>query len=160
MASQNPNPADESKPAPAPGTPPAANDRQSRREARQADRAAWREQRRSWRRSWGGEWIGGLILIALGAVFLLQNVSGIYFHNWWAIFLLIPGLGLLLAAWNIFSNGGGQLRASFVAPLVFGLFMTLLAVAFFFDLDLRWIGPGLLILLGVGLLFVGWRRLS
>ena len=36
-------------------------------------------------------WVGGLILIVLGVVFMLQS-AGIMVGNWWTIFIFIPAL--------------------------------------------------------------------
>ena len=35
-------------------------------------------------------WIAGGVLILVGIVFIVRNVSGLYFDNWWALFILIP----------------------------------------------------------------------
>ena len=43
-------------------------------------------------RGGGSPWMVGLVLIAVGVVFLLQNTTGFYINNWWAFFILIPRL--------------------------------------------------------------------
>jgi hypothetical protein len=43
----------------------------------------------------GASWIGGLALLLLGGLFLLQNLGGFAFMgNWWTIFIFIPAEGL------------------------------------------------------------------
>ena len=52
-------------------------------------------------------WILGLVLIAVGGVFLLQN-SGfpVLVGNWWALFILIPAIGAFAAAWTLYQQTG------------------------------------------------------
>ncbi len=38
----------------------------------------------------------GLILIAVGVIFLVMQFGGFYIHNWWALFILIP----VVVSWN------------------------------------------------------------
>ncbi len=132
-----------------PGNAPAPSSRELRREER-AERRAARH---------GGEWIIGLVFVAIGAVLLLQNVSGFTLTNWWALFILIPGLGALAGAWRIVTSGEGNWFAA-MGPLIVGLVLTGVAVKFLFDLDWNFIdwrvaGPVLLILLGIVTLLSG-----
>ena len=45
-----------------------------------------------------GALIAAVIIIAVGLVFLLQNMGYALPGNWWALFLLIPGIGALMSA--------------------------------------------------------------
>ena len=46
----------------------------------------------------------GLVLILLGALFLLQRTGMVSLHNWWAIFILIPGINIAAPCiWGLFS---------------------------------------------------------
>lgn len=98
-----------------------------------------------------GSWIGGLLLIGLGAVFLLQNLTGFDLGNWWAVFVLLPGVAALARGYGFFQADRGfspRVTGSFVG----GGVLTLLGMAFLFDLDLRGIWPLFLILIGTAIL--------
>ena len=56
------------------------------------DRRAARRQRRMERR--GGSWLGGLLLIGLGILLLIQNTGTISFGRWWSLLILIPALAV------------------------------------------------------------------
>lgn len=125
--------------------------RRSAHEARWAERQAWREQRRAWRRSTGTAWIGGVVLILLGVVFLLQNFGGIRFDNWWALFILLPAVGSFATAWNIYRRTG-QLNRPARGALIGGFVLLLITATFLFNLNWGLVFPVLLIVLGVALL--------
>ncbi len=117
------------------------------------EQASPREQRRAEHRAnHGGAWIGGAVMIVLGVIFLLQNMGMPMLDNWWAVFILIPAFGSFSAAWNMYHNRGSQATGAVISSIVLGVFLTVLALTFFFDLDLSKIGPIALILLGVGVL--------
>ena len=40
-------------------------------------------------------WVPGVILIGLGVIFLLNNITGFSIDNWWALFIFIPAIGAL-----------------------------------------------------------------
>jgi cation transport ATPase len=132
-------------------TPPADQPPTDSRAAHRAERAEWREQRRTWRRSGGGAWLGGLILIALGVIFLLQNFSGFHFNNWWALFILIPAISSLSSAWYFYRQAG-RLNRSARGALFSGLVLLLITATFLFELNWNLVLPLLLIALGLGLL--------
>ena len=103
------------------------------------------------RRRHTGRWVPGLILIALGAVFLVNNLTGIEIKNWWALFILIPAFGAFARAWERY-NQAGTLDRHARQSLLGGLILTALAAVFLFNLNWVWFGPVLLILLGLTLL--------
>lgn len=78
----------------------------------------------------------GLLLIAIGAFALLREFGGLRLHNWWALFILIPGLFSLWGAFEAFLREraltqavrGGLLGACY--PV---------AVALIFLLDASWV---------------------
>lgn len=121
---------------PATPTPPADQD--------------WREERR---RAGGQPWLGGLILIALGVIFLLQNFSGFQFRNWWALFILIPAIGSLGTAWSL-AQRAGRLNRAARSALFSGLVLLAITAIFLFEMNLNWslIWPVLLIVIGLGML--------
>jgi hypothetical protein len=106
-------------------------------------------------RGGAGAWIGGLLLIALGVIFLLQN-QGITIlnnlQNWWALFILIPAVGAFANAWRAFNQAGGRLNAAARGSLIGGLILTMVAAIFLFNLDWGLLGPVLIILVGAGVL--------
>ena len=100
-----------------------------------------------------GWWVGGLILIILGVVFLAQNLTGTFvFHNWWALFILLPGLAALANAWRRYQTDGRLTREA-RSSLFGGVFLVILAAVFIFDLNWGAIWPVFLILFGISLLF-------
>jgi hypothetical protein len=108
-----------------------------------------------------GLWIG-LGLMYLGGGFLAKNL-GIYDlaatfapYRWWAVAILIPGVGALLG--GLVGMARGKRAGAAFGLLVFGL-MTL-AVGVIALLGIQWeiLGPTLLILLGVAVLFGIFRK--
>lgn len=104
------------------------------------------------RRGGGGLW-AGVVLIFMGAVFMLQQMGYVgRGFNWWAIFILIPALGTLSGAWTLYRRNerfDAGVRSSLGSGLV------ILTVALMFLLDFDWgvwwplmlIAPGLALLL-------------
>ena len=99
----------------------------------------------------GSPWIGGAVLIVLGLVFLLQNITGSELRNWWAIFILIPAFGMFARTYRDYQNNG-RLTAAGRGPLIGGLLLTFIAAAFLFSLDFGNLWPVFLILGGIALL--------
>ncbi len=95
--------------------------------------------------------VPGLILIVLGAIFLLNNLTGFVVHNWWALFFLIPAFGAFGRAWNEYNHSGSLSRATRQSGFG-GLLLSMLAAIFLFQLSWALFGPVLLILLGLTLL--------
>ncbi|WP_423223024.1 hypothetical protein [Candidatus Amarolinea aalborgensis] len=105
-------------------------------------------------------WLGGAILIVLGLIFLAQNLHIATFQNWWAIFILIPAVGAFNTAWGRYQAAGARLTSDAAGSLIGGLVLTVVALAFLFNLGLNaslfW--PVLLILGGVALLLQAVTR--
>ena len=99
----------------------------------------------------GSPWIGGAVLIVLGLVFLLQNITGFELRNWWAIFILIPAFGMFARTYRDYQDTG-RLTAAGRGPLIGGLVLTFIAAAFLFSLDFGNLWPVFLILGGIALL--------
>jgi hypothetical protein len=121
------------------------------RDLRRSERDARREERHARRGSNNTAWIGGVVLIALGAIFLLQSVRGFYLNNWWALFILIPALGSFADAWNSYRQ---QERVSrhVRGELVSGCVFLLITATFLFNWNWGVVLPVLLIIWGVSLL--------
>jgi cation transport ATPase len=107
------------------------------------------ESTRNHRRSRG--WIGGVMLIALGLLLLLQNLTGFSLHNWWALFILLPAVGAFTAAWNTYQEAG-RVTAAVRASLFGGAVLCLVSASFLFSLNWAIVGPALLLLAGAALL--------
>lgn len=133
-------------------------------------RALWRETRRQRRearrmarsgRSYGGAWVGGAILIALGALLLLENLGSFSLGEWWALLILLPAAGAFAGAWRAFQEAGGHITPRATTAFMGGVLLVLLTASVFFQLDWGWAGPALLILAGLGFLagalFTGQR---
>ena len=132
-------PIDESQPEPI--------DRREARRQRRADRLA--------DPSRPGSWVVGLILIALGGLFLLRNTGtfDIPLKNWWALFILIPAIGSLDTARRMYRAAGDQLTAPARSSLLVGLVLLFVTAVFLFDLNWSLFGPILIILAGIAILF-------
>jgi hypothetical protein len=103
-------------------------------------------------RSHSRGWAGGVILISLGILLLMQNLAGFHLNNWWALFILIPALGGLGAAWSNYQEAGGRLTRAVRSALFGALILFIVTAIFLFNLEWFIFGPLLLILAGGGLL--------
>ncbi len=123
-----------------------------RREARRLRRAArWTAAGSPGR---GSAWVVGIILIVLGAAFLMQNtgVLSIPLNNWWALLLLIPIVGAFSRAWRMYVAAGNRLDVLARGAVIVGLVLTLVMLALLLNLDWAMVGPAILILIGIGIL--------
>lgn len=122
-------------------------------------RAEVRQERREERRAGrgGGGWILGVVLILLGALFLFQNIGKFTFpfFNWWALFILIPALGALGDAYRKYRDSGNQVTRSVRNSLFGGIILLIITAIFIFNLSWTYLGPALIILVGLGLLLGG-----
>jgi hypothetical protein len=96
--------------------------------------------------------IGGIILIGIGVIFLLQNIGLFYIGNWWALFILLGTAGAWGSAWHVYQNNGHLVTPGVTGSFMNGLFP--LAVALIFLLDLNWgtVWPVFLIIAGLSVL--------
>jgi hypothetical protein len=97
-------------------------------------------------------WLVGVILILVGVLFLVQKTTGLYFNNWWALFILIPTVESFTRAWQAIQSADGRVTASARSSLIGGLVLTTVTAILFFDLDWVIFGPVLLIVAGLGML--------
>ncbi len=104
------------------------------------------------RRFRAGSWVGGAILIAIGVMLLVQNFTGFYLHNWWALFILIPAAGMFGRALECYQNTEGRFSAQVRGALFSGTAMTLIAAGFLFGLNWAILGPVFLLLAGSAIL--------
>lgn len=108
-----------------------------------------------------GLWIG-LGLMYLGGGFLAKNL-GMYDlsavfepYRWWAVAILIPGVGALLG--GLVGMARGKRAGAAFGLLVFGLMTLAVGVIAFLGIQWAILGPTLLILLGVAVLFGIFRK--
>jgi len=97
-----------------------------------------------------GAWIAALILIAVGVIFLLQNMGYAIPGNWWALFILIPAAFAFASAWRAYEGAGRQVGSGVIGPLITGIVLVALTLLFLFNLDVDWdvIWPAVLIIIG------------
>ena len=100
------------------------------------------------------KWVGGLILIGIGLVFLLQNVTTFAFDNWWALFILIPGVASLVNAWQNYQEDG-RFSERARGPFIGGLILMFIASIFIFGWSWGTVWPVFLIIAGFGALLKG-----
>jgi hypothetical protein len=103
-------------------------------------------------------WIAGGVLILIGIVFIVRNVSGLYFDNWWALFILIPALGSLVTAWQMFERNGRRFTAASRGPLIGGIVLLAVTAVFLFNVDWGKVWPLFIILVGLGILLSSFER--
>jgi hypothetical protein len=121
---------------------------------RREQRRLEREERRRLRgdhHGWGGPWIGGVILVVLGVIFLLQNFGMEFPRNWWAFFVLIPAAASFVTAWQVYERRG-EWSYAVVGPMIAGLILVAVFAALYYELDWGRFWPVILIIVGLGLL--------
>jgi len=97
-------------------------------------------------------WILGLVLIALGGLFLLRNAGvPVPVGNWWALFILIPAIGAFLNARELYLQNG-QVTLGVVALITGGLLPLTIALIFLFEADFGALWPVLMVMIGTGIL--------
>ncbi len=97
---------------------------------------------------------GGLILIGLGVVFLLQQTTAFSLRNWWALFILIPVVGNFGTALALFRRSG-RFTPAVRASLSGGMILLMVALMFLLDLDWGVWWPLFVVLPGLALLVAG-----
>jgi hypothetical protein len=100
-------------------------------------------------------WIGGVVLVAIGLIFLFANLGAFELNNWWALFILIPAISNFGSAWNNFRQHG-RLTKSGRGSITGGLILSLIAFTFIFEWSWSVIWPVFLIIGGIGALLGGW----
>ena len=98
----------------------------------------------------------GLVLIAVGGLFLLQTLGlfggGIVLRNWWALFFLIPIAGAAANLWRTLQANDGRFDASVSGQLVGLLLLIFLMAMFLFGFNWGRLWPVFLIIAGLGAL--------
>ncbi|PIE82168.1 MAG: hypothetical protein CSA11_01530 [Chloroflexi bacterium] len=96
-------------------------------------------------------WIAGVILIAIGLIFLATNLAGFMLHNWWALFILIPVAFTFGNAYTDFHENG-RLTKKGRGELTSGLILSLIGCTFLFGWNWGAIWPVFLIIGGISAL--------
>ena len=107
-----------------------------------------------------GPVMGGVVLIVLGLIFLLQSL-GIAFpfnFNWWAFFILIPAYVLGRSAWETYKANGDQVNKEVRSKAVGAAAIAIIGLSFLAGISMGRIWPIFLILAGLGVLIGGVGR--
>jgi hypothetical protein len=105
-------------------------------------------------------WVIGGVLILVGIIFIVKNVSGFVLHNWWALFILIPALGSLVTAFQMWERHDRRFSAASRGPLLGGLVLLAVSAVFLFNIDWGKVWPLFLILIGLGVMTSVFDRRS
>lgn len=100
-------------------------------------------------------WLPGVMLIAIGTIFLFTELTHFSLNNWWALFILIPAFSNFGQAWRRYQQDG-RLSHAARGSLTGGLIIALIAFAFLFNLNWGLIWPIFLIIGGLSALLGGW----
>ena len=125
------------------------NLKDAEKEAMQMEESRPRHVRRQ-----SGSLTGGLILIGIGTVFLLSQLTGWYIQNWWALFIFIPAVLKLNEVWQSY-QANGRFNAETRGSLIGALLLTMVGAFFLFSISWNLFWPLLLILFGVSALLNG-----
>lgn len=127
-------------------------------------RRAERDSRRQWRHDmrghgFGGLPIGGIVIIAIGVIFLLGNFGFHLSPHWWAILLLVPAVGLLVTAIR-FYRVDNSFTGRAMGPAIGGVILLAMALAIFFGLNWGLFWPIVLIAVGAAIIArrAGFKR--
>jgi hypothetical protein len=96
--------------------------------------------------------VGAIVLILIGALLLAENFGLKLPERWWALFLLIPATGALVAAIRHYRDDGNTVSGEVIGSLVSAAIFLALGLAFFFGFAWGNFWPALLIAIGLGIL--------
>ena len=97
---------------------------------------------------------GGLVLITIGVIFLLSQITGFHINNWWALFIMIPAVFKLNEAWQGYQSNG-RFTDETRNALFGGLMLATVAGFFLFNIGWNLFWPLVLIMIGLGALLNG-----
>jgi hypothetical protein len=112
---------------------------------------------KDWSRHYTNRVTWGVALILLGGLFLLDtfNLAPIHFYNWWAIFIMVPGINFLITATQRYQQER-EFTESVRRSGFRGILLVLIALTFFLNID--WGIMFSLLLIGGGLYLLLMRR--
>lgn len=94
-------------------------------------------------------WAGGAILIVIGLVFLIRQMTGFELRNWWALFILIPAIPAYTMAYSYYQQDEGRFTNRVLGAMLGGITPTVIALIFLLNLSWGGVWPLLLIMAGV-----------
>jgi hypothetical protein len=103
-----------------------------------------------------GSMIGGAVLIALGVIFMAQNIGGMHLGNWWAWFILVPAAMAFWQAYQAYLEAGQRVTQKVWGLAAGGLVPCVIGLIFLFNLNFGTLWPFLLIAAGVASM-MRWR---
>jgi len=103
--------------------------------------------------------MGGLVMIAIGVIFLVMQYTDLRFNNWWALFILIPVYVAWSRAVSIFRESG-EMTEEATQAITGSLFPLFVALIFLFNMDWGRVWPVFIILAGLNALARGWGQQS
>ena len=101
--------------------------------------------------------IGGLVMIAVGVIFLVTQFFDFHFRNWWALFILIP----VLVAWIWAAKmirGSGAITQISIQAIMGSLFPLFVTSIFLFSWDWALVWPGFIVIAGLNALASAWGQ--
>lgn len=108
-----------------------------------------------------GGLVMGLIVIAIGVLFLLQNFGVLLpfmqYHNWWALFILIGAVGPLSYALQRYRSQN-KLDGVVLHSLVSAAAIVTVALFFLLELDWNRWWPLFIVFGGLWMLANDWKR--
>ena len=108
----------------------------------------------------GTLWVG-IALVALGGHFLLKQYGidlHLWFFNWWALFLIVPGAILLKNVYDGYQANAEQLNRDLRNRLVIGGALLVAGVGMAFNISASFFWPAALILIGGAILYRSVNR--
>ena len=88
----------------------------------------FKEQKRGGFENWGM----GAVLIGVGVILLLSNLTGFRFDNWWVLFMIFPLAGFFASAWHDY-QANGRLTSASTGSVVSGLGILVFAAVILID---------------------------
>ena len=100
--------------------------------------------------------IAGIIVIVIGAIFMLMNFNMIELgRGWWALFLLIPIIPLASVAWEKWKRNGEKFSPDMTGPLIGLMSISTVMVISLFNISWGSAWPVFIIIGGVSVLLGG-----
>ncbi|MCP4428111.1 MAG: hypothetical protein GY803_26795 [Chloroflexi bacterium] len=95
--------------------------------------------------------IFAVVIILVGVAVLVNNLTDYSFHNWWALFMLIPVGAILLNMWRDYEDNGRLTRKS-AGSIIPAIIMLTMVAIFLFNLSWSAFWPVALIAVGLSVL--------
>lgn len=103
----------------------------------------------------GFQMSAGLMMVGIGVIFLINEITNFQIINWWAIFILVPAVLNWGNAYKLFQETG-TITKEVIQMVLTSLFPVIVASIFFFDMDWGKVWPVFIIIGGVTALGIDW----